>query len=511
MRFARFIRQIDMGLLLAIPLVAIGPLAAVAQNGNMRNSSQYYPQHHPAAPPEREALLQGGSFRWPKLPFSRDQNKQQPASTAQLPQSGRGVPGTVPMPQQYVNQQSIPSSGHGRNAAAQQQQNQRNNRGSHNPVARPTANPAIRPATPPIEATHRPMPPINTPHVAQSMHVTGPIGAAEPQSPAVSILTQAHQWSLSAKTSADYTRIIEACEHAHDNNPTPEVAKFADQLASWALNRRGQLSAESGNDAEALEDFTASVGADAGHWRAIHNRGVLEAQSGSFEQAFNDFTRTIELNPNFAKAYSNRAALFVVAGDIEAATQDYQDALRLDSKLAVAHRGLGRAYHLTGELDAAIRSYDEAVRLAPKDAYAVAARADVLTDCGLYAEAASEYNRALTIDANSSHAYCGSAWLLATCPDVSIRDPQLAVERAQAAVELGGDGDAASLDTLAAAQASAGDFNLAARTARQAIELASESEKPAFKGRLALYQQGQAFRIQPSELTLVSHEEQASK
>jgi len=517
MRFARFIRQVDVGLLLAIPLVAISPLGAVAQNGNMRNSPQYGSpqmsspvrvQDRPGAPPEREALLQGGSFRWPKMPFSRSNTEKKTTNTTQLPQSGRGTAGTMPLPQQYRNQQSISSSGHSRSAVAQ---NQLNNRATRSPIARPVTTPAIRQATPPIQATHRPMPPIATPRVAQSMPAARPVGTAEPQSPAAGILAQAHEWSLSAQTAADYTRIIEACEHAHDNNPTPEIAKYADRLASWALNRRGQLSAENGDDAEAIQDFAASVGADADRWRAIHNRGVLEAQAGNFEQAFNDFTRTIELNPNFAKAYSNRAALFVVAGNVEAAIQDYQGALRIDSELAVAHRGLGRAYHLTGDLDAALRSYDEAVRLAPKDAYAIAARADVLTDQGHYANAASEYDRALTIDAHSSHAYCGSAWLLATCPDDSVRDPELAVERAQVAVELGGDGNAASLDTLAAAQAAAGDFNLAARTARQAIEFASESEKPAFEERLALYQQGQDFRIQPSELTLVSHEEEAAK
>jgi tetratricopeptide (TPR) repeat protein len=235
---------------------------------------------------------------------------------------------------------------------------------------------------------------------------------------------------------------------------------------------------------------------------------VLSAQAGEFETAFNDFSRTIQINGKFAKAYSNRAALFVVAGNIPPALQDYSKAIELDPELAVAHRGLGRAYHLAGQLKESVRHYDEAISLSPNDAYAIASRADVLTDQGKYAEAAADYERAIIADNTSSQANSGSAWLLATCPDQSIRNPELAIKRAEAAVKLTEGKDAASLDALAAAQASSGNFDAAKNSIGQAIQLASDDEKQAFAARLGLYEREKAYHIAPLEIAQVSYEEE---
>ena len=65
-----------------------------------------------------------------------------------------------------------------------------------------------------------------------------------------------------------------------------------------------------------------------------------------------------------------------------------------------------------------------------------------VTDLGRYSEAATEYNRAIDIDPKSTQAQSGSAWLLATCPDKAVRKPDLAIQRAQTVIELGGDNDA---------------------------------------------------------------------
>jgi tetratricopeptide (TPR) repeat protein len=330
---------------------------------------------------------------------------------------------------------------------------------------------------------------------------------AEAGSPAVQLLAQAHEWSSSAKSVSDFTRIIQSCQQAAAAQGAPEIGRYASELGSWALNRRGQLHAEAGHEEEALSDFDAAIEADGKRWRAVHNRGVVLAGNGEFEKAFEDFSRTIQLNPRFAKAYSNRAALFVVAGNVESAIQDYSQAVTLDPQLTVAHRGLGRAFHLEGQLDASIQHYDEAVRLSPQDAYAIASRADVLTDLGRYAEASAEYDRAIAVDANSSHAHSGSAWLLATCPDDAVRNPQLAVERAQVAVELTNGEDAASLDTLAAAQASQGDFTAATATIEQAVQLATATEKQSYLERQSLYQQETPFRLEPvNDVMQINHE-----
>jgi tetratricopeptide (TPR) repeat protein len=343
---------------------------------------------------------------------------------------------------------------------------------------------------------NQPNPPAATARTAAVASASSRTGSP---SQADQLVKQAHQWSTSAKTEQDFTRIVETCRRAQASHASPDAAKFAGNLTAWSLNRRGQLKAEAGQDQQALLDFDDAVRADANCWRAVHNRGVLLAQSGKFENAFDDFSRTIKLNPNFAKAYSNRAALFMVANNLNAAGQDYKRAVALDPNLAVAHRGYGRVCQLQGRLDEAVGHYDAAVQLAPTDDYAASCRADLLTDLGRYADARAEYDRALAIAPQSRQANCGSAWLLATCPDNSLRNPELALERAKSAIAAGGQKDAISYDSLAAAQASSGDFKSAVQSIRQAIELAPPGERETYRDRLNMYQQAKPYRIAPVE------------
>jgi tetratricopeptide (TPR) repeat protein len=365
---------------------------------------------------------------------------------------------------------------------------------------------AAQPLTPSQTAAAIPIPTRAAP-TAPATTEAAPQQQSAGKSAAEKLAAQAHQWSTLAESEDDFTRIIETCRRARASQPSAAVTTYVSQLAAWALNRRGQLKAETGQIKEALLDFDDAIRADGKCWRAVHNRGVLLAQDGQFEKAFDDFNRTIEINADFAKAYSNRGALFVVANDLDAALADYGRAIELDPNLAIAHRGRGRVCHLLGRLDEAIGHYDAAVQLAPNDAYAVASRADLLTDLGRYVDSLAEYNRAIEMDPQSVHAFSGCAWLLATCPDSSVRDPELAIERARIAFELTGQADAVSYDTLAAAQASAGDFTSATKTVRQAIELAAAAERDVYHDRLLMYQQAKPYRIAPVRpITQASYE-----
>ena len=344
------------------------------------------------------------------------------------------------------------------------------------------------------------MPASPTPTVAtaaESNRTPTIAAATAPESPADRLVTQAHEWTSAAQTEADFSRIIDACRRARASQPSADTGRYAGELASWAFNRRGQIKAEAGRDNEALADFDDAIRADPQRWRAIHNRGVLLAQSGHFEQAFDDFGRTTDLNPKFAKAFSNRAALYTLAGDPEAALGDYQRAVAIDPKLAVAQRGLGRTCHLLGMTGEALEHLDAAVALEPSDAAALTSRGDLLTDLGYYADAADDYERALAVNAESVDACRSSAWLLATCPDEAIRNPQIALARAEQAVKRERRADAETYNVLAAAHASAGDYRRAVTTIHQAIELAPTSERAMYEDRLEMYRQSQPLRISP--------------
>jgi hypothetical protein len=89
------------------------------------------------------------------------------------------------------------------------------------------------------------------------------------------------------------------------------------------------------------------------------------------------------------------------------------------------------------------------------------------------------------------------AWLLATCPDASVRNGARAVELAQQAERLSGGQDPSMLGTLAAAYAEAGRFPEAIAAAQEVCVRASVSRDQALLEKnqrlLELYRRGQPY------------------
>jgi Flp pilus assembly protein TadD len=90
------------------------------------------------------------------------------------------------------------------------------------------------------------------------------------------------------------------------------------------------------------------------------------------------------------------------------------------------------------------------------------------------------------------------AWVLATCPDDSVRNGMQAIHFAERACHLTGFKQSEMVNTLAAAYAEAGRFPDATATARTAIELANaagDAKAAASMHRLlAQYQEGKPWR-----------------
>jgi hypothetical protein len=80
-----------------------------------------------------------------------------------------------------------------------------------------------------------------------------------------------------------------------------------------------------------------------------------------------------------------------------------------------------------------------------------------------------------------------------------VRNPQLAIQRAEAAIALTGGTEAASFDTLAAAQANAGNYTAAVNAIRRAVNLAPVQERGIYQDRLLIYESAKPYRIAPVE------------
>ena len=465
-----------------------------------QSPSQYTPM------PPKTAAAQAMSM----MPqFMSSSGKKQAASAALAPsatmRAGSAQQRVAQRPQQNGAVRATTQASYGTTAAAQSHRSQGvTNMSGDIPVQRQTAR-----GMSDARLASIPTPNSQPAATAKSRMVTATrTNQASGMSSTAALLADAHQMAESAKSEADFTKVFEVCQQIPASKATKEETAFGRQLAAWSLNRRGQLRARAGHTEDAMDDFNLAIRIDSTCWRALHNRGVLVAQAGEFEQAFDDFHRTIELNPSFAKAFSNRAALYVLAGELEPALSDYQRAIELDSQFAIAQRGCGRVCHLLGRTDESLEHLTRAIELAPKDSAALASRGDLLTDLGQYSAAASDYERALALNTKNIDACRGSAWLLATCPQESVCNPDLALRRAQMAMQLDRQADVVTLDTLAAAQASTGDFEAAMQTIRRAIDLASPSERSVYQDRLQMYRRSTPYRIAPlSEVQQVAYEQ----
>ena len=118
---------------------------------------------------------------------------------------------------------------------------------------------------------------------------------------------------------------------------------------------------------------------------------------------------------------------------------------------------------------------------------------------GKTSEALQHWREVLRLQPNHLPVLDKMARVLATTKEASLRNGAEAVVLAERAVKLSGGRDPMILDTLAAAQAEAGQFTQAVETARQAMALAADGNKPAMaaelKKNISLYERRHSASI----------------
>ncbi len=345
--------------------------------------------------------------------------------------------------------------------------------------------------------------------VAYAFVIASPVMSSAQQDSG-SLVAAAYQKTQSAKTVADFSAVIDLCQQAEATDLTPEQGKYVRQLASWAYNRLGEsfvdqaaTALESGDktqatelDTKALANFEKAVANDETRWKAIHNRGVSYALAGKYEKAIADFTRVVELRPDYPNGWFNRAEIRYELGHFEQAIPDYTKTLELNPADFGAHTSRGHTYFRLRKFTEALADYTTAIELDNTKAEAYTNRGDAFQKLEQWKEAASDFRRAVELDPALPRAYASAAWLMATCPDEQFRNAELGLQAARRAVELGSEDSFELLDTLAAAEANANNFDEAIATVSKAIELAPATAASPLAERLALYNGKRPYRQQ---------------
>ena len=191
-----------------------------------------------------------------------------------------------------------------------------------------------------------------------------------------------------------------------------------------------------------LSGCTADGGPFHSHDRAYFYRtsGDSHYAEGNYELALSDYNKVIKINPKRHDIYSLRAEIYKEQKKYDLALADYNKAIDFNP-VPHYYRGRGSVYYMKKQYDSAIKEYIKAIRLNNK--YAAA--------------------------------YNSLAWLLATCSDHRYRDGLKAIEFAKKAVDLAP--LSPMFDTLAAAYAEAGDFDMAVNSQEKAIQLLKEKPK----------------------------------
>ena len=270
-----------------------------------------------------------------------------------------------------------------------------------------------------------------------------------------------------------------------------EALEAGDQKeARLALHHRGIARRDRGDLEEAYDDFNEATERGLESAEIRMNIADTLRQLGKLDEALQVATEAIKTNPDSSQAHHIRALVLFDQEQYDASLLDSDQAVKLDPENAAAVYSRGVTRRVMGQWRAAVEDYTRALKVSPRYAEALSNRGYVLKRLGRFKEAVRDYERALKIRSDLAVVHNDLAWLLATCPDEQIRDPALAIKHGKLALETGGEENGHFLDTLAAAYASAGDFEKATELGLQAIELLDEAEQFAADQRVALYVKG---------------------
>jgi len=225
--------------------------------------------------------------------------------------------------------------------------------------------------------------------------------------------------------------------------------------------------------------------------------GNVLYKKGQLDDAIRHYQMALAISPDFS-AHMGLGCALLYKGQLDEAIHHCQEALAIFPDKAEAHYNLANALLYKGQLDEAISHFQKALDLRPDHANACNNLGYALLRKGQVREAVAHYQMALQIQPDSAGPYNNLAWVLATCPEASVRNGGQAITLAQQANQLSGGQNPVMLKTLAAAYAEAGRFPEAIAAAQRALDLAAAQSNTSLakdlRAQIELYRTGSPFR-----------------
>jgi|GEM_PF-1113380 len=298
------------------------------------------------------------------------------------------------------------------------------------------------------------------------------------------------------------------------------------------LALRGDAQLALGYPQRAAEDYHAALTSDAESWRAMHGmalvartagdttaalewydrlvplqpdrpllrmeRAILEHEAGLVARARRDMEVVAMLAPENPDVWNNRGMMYLAQGDAQKAMADFDKALRLDPEHAGALLNRGNLWRERLDLHRSLHDLDNGVRLHPRNVRMLVARMYTHVALQQYPAGLADLEAAYSVNSLDTYLLNEFAWFLATVPDAALRDGGRAVRYAREALDLSPVPVASYFDTLAAAYAAQGRFDMAVPAQERALLMAMDRAYPEtvlgkWRQRLELYRNKQPY------------------
>lgn len=265
----------------------------------------------------------------------------------------------------------------------------------------------------------------------------------------------------------------------------PEVSK---RYAACVRHAQGLIERGSYAEAEAVLGEAIELAPECS--AAYLLRGISFEKRGEATNAVRDFTSAIERDPRSTGGYWHRGLVRAAERDFNHAIMDLTIAADIDPDESATFYMRGSVWGVLGKGALALADFDEAIRLDASNPDNYVARGKIREGNGDHAAALADYRAAWKLSEDHFDANHCLAFLLATCPDVSLRDLQAAVNHAKKSCELSGWTNWETIALLATTHAQSEDFPNAIRFQGEALRLAPVEKRAELERRLALYESG---------------------
>jgi Tfp pilus assembly protein PilF len=246
--------------------------------------------------------------------------------------------------------------------------------------------------------------------------------------------------------------------------------------------------------AEEIVGYEMMIRADPSRVSLHNDVAVMYGELGRPDRAAAHFEAVLTLQPDSAAAHYNFGTALLANGQAPAAIEHFEQALQLQPGYGLVHNNFGRALMEIGKPADALAHFREAARVDSASPWPHYNMGLLLGALGNAPEAVPEFREAVRLAPNEVAALSSLAWLLATAPSESLRDPAEALRLAERAATLVDRKHADVLDILAAAQAANGRYDLAVATCDAALALSPDASfTAAIRQRQALYRQARPY------------------